>query len=288
MKTLFTLICLTTAAATYAGEGGDTTFVYNQHRIVVSSSPERTIVKVFTNNGTELRKTQETEFTEDSEVNRVYVSSPFFPTRKNHQPNHSPLPLFYIGMSTVGKHFGELSSPASYFVQDTKSNEWGLSLLAYRKHFSRTSPWGFVSGFQFGYVHHHFDTSYTLQQAGESMAIEPLGVENVKSSYLSYKYFRMPFLIEWGSQLGKRMPIGISFGPSLDYRFGDHVRYKVRGDGKHTVTNDARLHSFAVGADLHLHVGKITLMMHSSFTPLFKGATSPKAYPTSLTLGFNL
>ena len=59
----------------------DTTFVFNKQKYEISQNGERTNVKVYKKNGTELKKTLETQYLDGQQVEQVYITSPFIPRR---------------------------------------------------------------------------------------------------------------------------------------------------------------------------------------------------------------
>ena len=74
--------------------GRDTTFVFNKQKYEISQTSERTNIKVYKDNGTELKKTLETQYLDGQEVEQVYITSPFIPRksykRKSQQYSHYP------------------------------------------------------------------------------------------------------------------------------------------------------------------------------------------------------
>lgn len=59
----------------------DTTFVFNRQKFDISQKGERTDVRVYKKNGSEMKKVKETEFLDGQEVEQVYITSPFIPRK---------------------------------------------------------------------------------------------------------------------------------------------------------------------------------------------------------------
>lgn len=60
----------------------DTTFVFNKQKYEISQTGERTNVKVYKANGSELEKTLETQYLDGQQVEQVYITSPFIPEER--------------------------------------------------------------------------------------------------------------------------------------------------------------------------------------------------------------
>lgn len=52
----------------------DTTFVFNRQKFDISQKGERTDVRVYKKNGSEMKKVKETEFLDGQEVEQVYIT----------------------------------------------------------------------------------------------------------------------------------------------------------------------------------------------------------------------
>lgn len=82
----------------------DTTFVFNRQKFDISQKGERTDVRVYKKNGSEMKKVKETEFLDGQEVEQVYITSPFIPRKTykrrsqaySHYPFSSLVPTFSL------------------------------------------------------------------------------------------------------------------------------------------------------------------------------------------------
>ena len=106
----------------------DTTFVFNRQKFDISQKGERTDVRVYKKNGSEMKKVKETEFLDGQEVEQVYITSPFIPrkTYKRRSQAYSHYPFFFFGANMLaGSAFGVKSEGKE--MCDSKSGEWGFT-----------------------------------------------------------------------------------------------------------------------------------------------------------------
>lgn len=108
----------------------DTTFVFNKQKYEISQTGERTNVKVYKANGSELEKTLETQYLDGQQVEQVYITSPFIPRRtyKRKSQEYSHYPGLFFGLNILsGSAFGA-SSAGIYTIHVTASQWNGVSM----------------------------------------------------------------------------------------------------------------------------------------------------------------
>ena len=191
MKHLLLTLALMAAVPTMAAEENDTTIHYANKQIVLSTDSVSLNVAVYNNDGSTLVKTKETSFVDGQEVERFFVSSPFVPVRKKSgRTFYGSLPDFYIGVNL-------LNGGKEMHSQDVKSLEWGTTFFQVGVGLNSSNTLGIVSGFQFGFVHNHFQTNYMLDDNDGTPIIVKNPAEKVKTSFIKYTYWKVPIMLEW-------------------------------------------------------------------------------------------
>lgn len=269
----------------HGAEAQDTTFTMNGKQIVVSDSAGQMRFSVFSKDSVALTKTYETEFCDGQEVQQVYVTSPFIPRmvsrRWHHIKNHYP--LFYMGFNQIGGSVLSFGGNKAMHSRDTKSWEWGLTLLGSGIGF--TSNLVLTSALQIGQVHNHFQGNYVLTTVNGVSSMKLMD-EDLKKSYISYTYLRVPFMLEW-QMPARRRDVFAGLGLSLEYRWSDHSRYFI-GKHKNTETNDINLNPLGVNLEASVGYSFLTLYLRAGLTPLLKKSSAPTCYPVGFGFGINL
>lgn len=264
----------------------DTTIVVNGKNIEISDSAGLTKVSVYRNDGKELNRVYETSYTNGQEIQRIYITSPFIPQKfdrdKTKLVAHSP--VFFMGFSQLGGSIMSFGGNPGMHTRDSKSWEYGFTLaeLAIRI----KNPFVFMSAFEIGQVHHHFQDNYVLSTVDGISSMRQVEGKSLKKSYISYTYIRLPFMVEWQPRTtGPNLFVAV--GPSLELRWNDHSRYRV---GKNKTTESSDINMNPIGLDLNLRVGFGALVIYTrmGLTPLLKTSVAPKCYPVSLGLGICL
>lgn len=265
----------------------DTTFVFNRQKFDISQNGERTNVRVYKKNGTEMKKVKETEFLDGQEVEQVYITSPFIPrnTYKRRSQAYSHYPMFYLGMNTLpGSAFG-ISSESKY-SRDSKSTEFGFNVFSFE--FPLSSSLAVTSAMSLVFVNHHFKTDYVLNTVDGVTSLQPFkGEENdderPSKSYLNYWAVRIPVMLEWSNRIGSE-DLYAAFGPSIELRNGERSRYKL--GKKHTLTKDVNMNSVGINLEARLGYGFFMLYARTSLTPLLRTKYAPEWHP--FTVGFGV
>lgn len=283
---IFLLLAALVPALSHGAEAQDTTFIVNGKQIVVNDSAGQTRVSVFANDSIQLTKTYETAFVDGQEVQRVYVTSPFIPQLVGSKRRHlvDPYPFFYMGFNQIpGSIMGTGGNPAMH-SRDSKSWEWGLTPLS--SGIGIGSCFAVTSALQIGQVHNHFQDNYVLTTADGVSSMRKIDGEQLKKSYISYTYIRVPFTFDW-YKASRGRDIFAAVGMSLEYRWSDHSRYFI-GKHKNTETNDINLNPIGVNIEASVGYSVLVLYFRAAVTPLLKKSSAPACYPVGIGLGLSI
>ncbi len=273
----------------------DTTFVFNKQKFEISQKGERTNVKVYKKNGTEMTKTLETQYLDGQEVEQVYVTSPFIPrkTAKRHSQEYSHYPfIFFGGNMMAGSAFG--TSSDDKYIRDSKSGEWGFYGCSFECPIS--SSWAITSALSVAFVSHHFNTDYVLNTTDGITSLQPFANvwqnngdedndQHPSKSYLSYWTTRIPIMAEWSRKIG-RDDVYAAFGPSIEFRFKERSRYKL--DKRHTLTRDVNMNPVGINLEARLGYGFLMLYARTALTPLLRTKYAPEWHPFTVGIGIRL
>ena len=84
----------------------------NGKQIVISDDVQETRISVFTQDSTQMVKSSETKFVDKQEIERIYVSSPFFPNSTS-QFYSSMYPTLWWGTTSLSTNIGSRDSNTS-------------------------------------------------------------------------------------------------------------------------------------------------------------------------------
>ena len=268
----------------------DTTFVFNRQKFDISQKGERTDVRVYKKNGSEMKKVKETEFLDGQEVEQVYITSPFIPrkTYKRRSQEYSHYPFFFTGGNMLaGSAFGVNSEGKE--KRDSKSGEWGFTGCALECPVS--SSWAVTAAISLAFVSHHFKTDYMLTTVDGITSIQPFAVgdnkndERPSKSYLSYWACRIPIMLEWSNRIGSD-DIYAAFGPSIEFRANERSRYKL--GKRHTLTKDVNMNPVGINLEARLGCGFFMLYARTALTPLLRTKYAPEWHPFTVGIGLRL
>ncbi|MGP1473007.1 MAG: hypothetical protein ACTTJN_05505 [Prevotella intermedia] len=278
MKHLLLTLALMAAVPTMAAEENDTTIHYANKQIVLSTDSVSLNVAVYNNDGSTLVKTKETSFVDGQEVERFFVSSPFVPVRKKSgRTFYGSLPDFYIGVNL-------LNGGKEMHSQDVKSLEWGTTFFQVGVGLNSSNTLGIVSGFQFGFVHNHFQTNYMLDDNDGTPIIVKNPAEKVKTSFIKYTYWKVPIMLEWRN-LNPSKLVFLGLGCSFDIKGNIKSKYRINSK-RYTVSRN--LDTNPVGVNLEAYLGFKTFLLyaHYSLTKLMN--SGPACHPFGIGVGLTL
>lgn len=265
----------------------DTTFVFNKQKYEISQNGERTNVKVYKKNGTELKKTLETQYLDGQQVEQVYITSPFIPVKsyKKNNREYSHYPLLYMGSNLLSNSALNPSSKDKY-VCGNKSAEWGITGITFAMPLNGTLA--ITTAMTVSFVKHQFNKDYVLGTTDGITSLKPFSCgendEHAKESYLYYGSVRIPVMLEWSKQIGSQDAY-VAIGPSLEFRNEVKSRYKV-GKKKHTYTKDVNMNNIGLNLEARIGYGFLMLYARTALTPLLRTKYAPEWYPFTAGIGF--
>ena len=271
----------------------DTTFVLNSQHITVSQNGDKTSVTISKPDGTEMRKVSETQFVDGQEVEKIYVNSPFLPTRfarnstlHRRSKEYSHYPMFYGGHTWLsGSAFGGSSEK---YASDSKSSEWGITGMTFA--YPLSGSLAITSAISVGQVRHSFDSNYILQTVDGVTSLQPFKGDNEgekpSKSYLIYWTARVPVMLEWSRRLGGE-DVYWAFGPSIEFRYNDRSRYKL-GKHKHTVSSDNNMNPVGLNLEARFGYAVFSVYARTALTPLLRTKYAPEWHPFTVGIGIRL
>ena len=278
MKHLLLTLALMAAVPAMAAEENDTTIHYANKQIVLSTDSVSLNVAVYNNDGSTLVKTKETSFVDGQEVERFFVSSPFVPVRKKSgRTFYGSLPDFYIGVNL-------LNGGKEMHSQDVKSLEWGTTFFQVGVGLNSSNTLGIVSGFQFGFVHNHFQTNYMLDDNDGTPIIVKNPAEKVKTSFIKYTYWKVPIMLEWRN-LNPSKLVFLGLGCSFDIKGNIKSKYRINSK-RHTVSRNLDTNPVGVNLEAYLGFKTFSLYAHYSLTKLMNSGSA--CHPFGIGVGLTL
>lgn len=278
MKHLLLTLALISAVPAMAAEENDTTIHYANKQIVLSTDSVSLNVAVYNNDGSTLVKTKETSFVDGQEVERFFVSSPFVPVRKKSgRTFYGSLPDFYIGVNL-------LNGGKEMHSQDVKSLEWGTTFFQVGVGLNSSNTLGIVSGFQFGFVHNHFQTNYMLDDNDGTPIILKNPAEKVKTSFIKYTYWKVPIMLEWRN-LNPSKLVFLGLGCSFDIKGNIKSKYRINSK-RYTVSRNLDTNPVGVNLEAYLGFKTFSLYAHYSLTKLMN--SGPACHPFGIGVGLTL
>lgn len=274
--------------ASMATVPNDTTLTMGNDSIVINQDNGKTTVQVFNRQGMEMKKTREVEFVDSQEIERVYVTSPFIPSKQKKSTDgnrpESHYPIAYIGFNMLPGSVMGMNGSNSLPTKNYSSLEWGVNAmeLAYglNKSVSITSAVGI------GLIRNQFHSGNIMTNVDGKTTMRTEEGKEVKKSYLDYVALRIPVMAEWTKPI-KRNDIYAAIGLSLEMRGIIRSRYKI-GDKTRTETDDLNCHKFGLNLELFAGYANIMIYGRASLTPLMNTSSAPRCYPLLIGIGIRI
>lgn len=224
------------------------------------------------------------------EIEQIYITSPFLPisSKRNARRYRDHNPDFYYGRGSLAGEVGGVRTGSGLHARSAGSYEWGIGIFGLALPINRMHTFGMTTAFQIGYSRLRFDKHYAMFNVdGHTMVLPLDGEENAEKSYMSYWFTRVPIIFEWQKRVGNR-EIYAGLGVSVEYRRGEHSRYKGGASGTITPTDDLNMNPVGLNLETHMGYEGIMLYMRTALTPLLNTSAGPRCYPVSIGLGFKL
>lgn len=288
MKKIFIVGLLALPIATMAEEANDTTIVYNGKQIVISEDSLETHVSVYAPNGSQLRKTKESSFAEEQEVERFFISSPFFNwgSARQYFPTKPDFYCGFLGVSGSALGFGDSDNMP---VKTFRSFEMGMPYFDAGIFLNKRQTWSISLIYEALVRRYSFDSHHILLKDTDSRGTVVSRPDGVGSSHLFSFDGRIKCMFKWYNYLqhpdADRLSIGAGF--SIDtpgiYNYSSHSQ-----DGYHYADAARLKQKMRLALDLQVSYAGFIVYFQKSLTPLFKDGYGPKCYPFSFGLGFAL
>lgn len=291
MKALFITLALAMSTSLMANEVADTTVVYNGRRIVIGGDSLETSVSVYAQDSTQLKKTSETKFVNEQEVERIYVSTPIFPINTN--PFYSSMyPTLWWGTTLLSTRIGvDENGTTRDGIHARGGFEVGFTTVEGIFPLNKRGNFICSIAVQCLFNKHYFQNTALLTSDGPHIAFVDRTDAPASKNYMSYASIRMPFVFAWAPMTGMRpdwldMQIGIALVPQYRFRkasvifepeaFGDPIEQKLG------------INHWGLNIDLDVVFGPIKIGTSMGLLPVFKTSAGQKAYSTSVNIGLNI
>lgn len=292
---MMTLMATFTIGAN-ASEKTDTLQASKGRTVIVTDSLGQVNVRVLNRLGDDLQKLNETSFSDEQEVNRVYVTSPFLPSSwKDISTTHrrapkfkGHLPLFTYGWRYLCDNPFSYSSPDGMPLKNSKSYEIGIGFANFAVPFNRQHTIGAVVGLMWSYTRHHFQPDYALTTTEGTTNFFKISDTDkpVKNSYISYHSIRVPVVLELHPVHNYRNAF-IGAGLSFEFRGKEHSHYKTKHDTM-TPTHDININPVGLNFEGYMGWESFIFRMSTGLTPLLKSDAAPKVYTCSFGVAISL
>jgi len=216
MKKIATLVFLSLLAGlpAFADDStvSDTTFTYRDKVIDIEDSVGQVKVKVYENSGDNETKpykqvfegiySDEKSYEKWTVMEELNFQIPFFGKKKHNHNMDAHWAGIGFGLANVTDAFLNLSSQASFDLEDIKSREYFLNFSEVILPIFRNNV-GITSGFGFDWRNYYFTDNMHLEETAGVVSTTPApeGI-NYKYSRLRTVYFTIPLMLEWQPTFG--------------------------------------------------------------------------------------
>ncbi len=274
-----------------AKEMADTTVVYNGKQIVIDDNSQETRISVFTLDSTQLTKASETVFVNKQEVERIYVSSPFYPTSTS-MFYSSMYPTIWWGVSSLSTNIATKESGSSKNSIHARGGfEIGFTTAEAIYPINKRGNLLFSTAIQMVYSKHHFQHSALLSNDGHSIAFEDRTHAPASANYMAYASMRVPFMAGYAPTVNWPTDwLDTQFGIALvpQYRFGRaSYRFEQEAFGD-PIEQKLKICHWGLNVDFNMVLGPVKFSASVSLLPVFKTSDGKKAYNSSLNFGINI
>ena len=190
-------------------------------------------------------------------------------------------PTLWFGPSWVNSSIMGSSHPGFHIRHGVfRKQDFGFTFMQLSRNMYRGIA-GVSAGLQL--VSNSFDIALdqVMRREGNDVRFEPQD-EALRENYLTFSYIRIPVMVglqTYGRQLSIQTGLGLYVG-------GSDYKYRYRGEDK---PEDHHLHTQNFGAQwmVMAGIGPLTVTFTQFLVPLYKLSDGTKAYPASLTVGFD-
>lgn len=285
MKHLLFIMAVLLPALVHAEDAADTTFTVKDKKIVVDVKDDKTTVEVYDTLGYKMTKTREAEFVDGTEVERVFVGSPFVPTDELQNVSFRPrFPTVWIGMHYAGhKAFSQKNTGLN--TRKSKSFELGFTPWSFAVPFTKGHEFGLTGGVQLVWVHQCFQKDWAVGRQDGRFTFTPLDVRATGNN-MNYGALRVPLML---SMQDYYSTINVSVGLSAEVRTNAKYRLSVPDGARPAdVPDGLKLNRFGLNFEMALAFGPFVISSTYGLTPTFKTTGGAKAFEMSGSIGLDL
>lgn len=281
MRTFFTLIIMALTVTNASAETNDTTLVVNNRKIVIAMDSAETKISVYDTLDNKMTKAYESTFVDGQQVERIYVGSPFIPSKKK-RTFHATMPFFFMGMNGLTESVGS-NGHGNLHTRNNRSWEYGITPIQVCGAITKDNRFGFVGGLQMSAAYNHMKNAYIINDNSAS----EFTTCATRKNYMKYASVRMPILLEY--QTGGKNFFYTGFGMSLEWRSSIKYKYKYNLDnGFMTVGNTLRTNHWGANLEYQIGYNDVLIYARTAITPLYKLSDGTKAYPFAVGIGLRL
>lgn len=222
-KTTFTIVFLSLALYMAASSTfpADTTFHYNNRKVVISENNNEINISVYHRNEQgdtiENRKVYEGIFTDGRSIERVYENSfeisvpDIFKPKNKRRPSRSHWAGFGVGFSNLPQGL-DFDRELASIVNLSRSLQYNLNPIEGSWRIGNSNFTGIVGmGIQFNSIHWQNNKAIEVEDYKSVITTTEPGNE-YRDSRLHYTYLTFPFLIETNWDLGRRSHFFVNAG----------------------------------------------------------------------------
>lgn len=277
----------------------DTTFHYNNRKVVISENDNEMNISVYHQNEqgdtVQSRKIYEGIFTEGRSIERVYENSfeisvpDIFKPKSKRRASRSHWAGFGVGFSNLpeGLDFdGELAS----IINLSRSLQYNLNLIEGSWRMGNSNFTGVIGmGIQFNAIHWQNNKAIEIEDYKSVITTTEPGNEYIKSR-LHYTYLTFPLLIETNWDLGRKSHLFVNAGVVAKVKTASSSKvWQNDENGKKQKTNlPGELNIRPVTLDLLAQGGINDIGFFVSYSPfnLFRNNKGPAANQATIGLQF--
>ena len=291
MRSLIIIAALAMPMSLMAEEMADTTVVYNGKQFVISDDSLETRISVYTKDSAQLVKSSETKFVNKQEIERIYVSSPFFPNNTS-MFYSSMYPTLWWGTTSLSTSIGgRKNSTSKEGIHARGGFEIGFTTAEGIYPINKKGNLIFSNAVQIVYSRHNFQNSVLLTGDCHRIAFEDRTHAPASANYMSYASMRMPFMLGYAPTVNwltdwLDTQLGLALVP--EYRFG-RASYTFEPEAfGDPVEQRMRILHWGLNIDINMVLGPVKFSASVGLLPVFKTAEGKKAYCSSLSIGINI
>ena len=285
MKKLFLTALLALPLNARSEEVADTTVTYNGKQITISEDSVETHVSIYAPDGQEMKKTKESTFTDTQEIERFYISSPFFSTNPQYIPT---TPVAYVGFTGLSGSILGFGSAEGVPTKLTHSLETAAKFINMGFWLNNQRTWSISAATNIKMTDIKFRGDNVLAKDADGRAWFQ-HIEGAKSSRLFALGFDTHLMLKWYKYFknpdNDRLCIGFGLTATNYALRNNFTSYKLN-DEIYPLAAGLKLNNTLYGLRLQVSWGGCSIYLQKSLTPLFKNGFGPKCYPFSFGIGF--